>query len=221
MDKHYGKFRGIVVDNADPGNQGRIRASVPAVLQDVPTGWAYPAAPYAGPGVGLWTIPPVGAGVWIEFEAGDVSNPIWTGCWWGGDQRPSDQAGTQAAPSLKILRTGAGLLLSLDDAGNTISLSDAGGQNLVQIEVGHGTVTVRAAAKVVVDAPQIQLVDGASHPLVFGDALLEYLNQIVQTYQTHVHPGELAGTTPVTPAPPAPPLPPALPSLLSGRVTTG
>ena len=74
----------------------------------------------------------------------------------------------------------------------------------------------------VVQAPQIELVEDSTHPVVFGDELLQYLNQIVELYQTHMHPGELAlGVLPVTPAPPVPPFPPALPTLLSTRVTTG
>ena len=43
-----------------------------------------------------------------------------------------------------------------------------------------------------VEAPQIELVENATHPVVFGD-LFNYLTQIVQIYQTHLHPGELAG----------------------------
>jgi hypothetical protein len=44
---------------------------------------------------------------------------------------------------------------------------------------------------------------------------------MVQTYQTHMHPGELAlGVFPVTPAPPVPPMSPATPDLLSTRVKT-
>jgi uncharacterized protein involved in type VI secretion and phage assembly len=222
MEKHYGKFRGIVVDNEDPNNQGRIKAKVPAVLQEVPTGWAYPAAPYAGPGIGVWTVPPNGAGVWIEFEAGDVANPIWTGCWWAGEQRPEDSSGSKAAPSLKIVRSEKGLMVTLDDDAQTISLSDANGKNFLQIKVQEGTISITGTAKVVVEAPQIQLVENSTHPVVFGDELLQYLNQIVETYQTHTHPGELAaGVLPVTPAPPVPPLPPALPTLLSTQVTTG
>jgi phage baseplate assembly protein gpV len=103
-----------------------------------------------------------------------------------------------------------------------ITISDRNGSNEVKIEVQAGQVTVKAAGKVVVDAPQIELVDGAGHPLVFGDELLQYLNQLVSLYQSHVHPGELAlGVFPVTPAPPVPPFPPATPSLLSLRVKTG
>jgi len=222
MDKHFGKFRGTVSDNNDPNNQGRIKAKVPAVLQDVDTGWALPAAPYAGDGVGVWTIPPVGAGVWIEFEAGDVAFPIWSGCWWAGNQRPSDQTGKKAVPKLKILRTEQGLMLSLDDDAQTISISDSNGNNFLEITVQQGTVKVQAAAKVVVEAPLIQLVENSTHPLVFGDQLLTYLNELVTLFNTHVHPGELAlGVLPVTPMIPAAPFPPADPSLLSLKVTTG
>jgi uncharacterized protein involved in type VI secretion and phage assembly len=220
-DKHYGKFRGIVVDNSDPNNQGRVRARVPAVLQDVPTGWAYPSAPYGGPGSGVWTVPPVGAGVWIEFEAGDVANPIWTGCWWAADQRPSDNGGAKAAPTLKIIRSEKGLMVALDDDAETITLSDSGGNNLLELQVNQGVVTLKGVTQVVVDAAQIQLVDGASHPVVFGDALLQYLGELQTVYQSHVHVGQMAGPVPVSPAPPSVPLKPPTPDLISTKVLTG
>jgi uncharacterized protein involved in type VI secretion and phage assembly len=219
--RHYGKYRGLVVDVTDPEQLGRIRARVPELLQDLETGWALPAAPYAGDGVGAWTIPPVGAGVWIEFEAGDVSRPIWCGCWWDVGQRPAGQQGNKATPSLKIIRSELGLLVSLDDDGQTISVSDENGSNILTIEIRKGQITVKGATKAVVEAPRIELVENATHPVAFGDELLQYLNQLVQLYQTHIHPGEMAGNTPVTPAPPEPTVPPPLPSLLSTRVTTG
>jgi hypothetical protein len=66
------------------------------------------------------------------------------------------------------------------------------------------------------------LVQNATHPLVFGDNLLQYLNQLVTTFNTHIHPGELAlGFIPITPATPVAPFPPATPSLLSTRVKCG
>ena len=74
----------------------------------------------------------------------------------------------------------------------------------------------------IVEAPQIELVESATHPLVFGDDLMTYLNQLVTMFNAHLHPGELAaGILPVTPAPPVPPFPPATPSLLSMKVKTG
>lgn len=219
---HYGKYRGIVTTNEDPNHQGRIKAKVPAVLHDVESGWALPSLPYAGNGIGSWTIPPKGSGVWIEFEGGNTDHPIWTGCWWAENQRPKDKEGTQAEPSLKVLRSEQGLLVSLDDGGHKIAVSDANGDNFLEISVDDGTVKVQGTAKVVVEAPQIQLVESSTHPLVFGDELLQYLTQIVTLFNTHIHAGEMAiGVLPVTPMIPAVPLPPPEPSMLSLKVTTG
>jgi hypothetical protein len=220
--RHYGKYRGLVTDNQDPKNLGRIRARVPEVLVDVESGWALPCAPYAGDGSGHYTVPAPGAGVWIEFEAGDVSRPLWSGCWWSADQVPADEGGTAATPGVKILRSEAGLLVRLDDDGRTIAVSDGDGRNFLRIAVREGRLTVQATSKVVVEAPQIELVEGAIHPLAFGDQLLSYLNQLVALFNAHVHPGQLAvGVLPVTPSPPVAPFPPATPSLLSTKVKTG
>lgn len=220
--RHYGKYRGLVTDNADPQNLGRIRAQVPEILQDVDTGWALPALPYSGDNQGAWTIPPAGAGVWIEFEAGDVSRPIWTGCWWGDGQRPKTEGGVQATPAIKVVRTEKGLMVSLDDDGQTISVSDENGTNILRIEVQPGKITVKGASKAVVEAPRIELVENATHPVVFGDDLLQWLNQVVTMFNSHTHPGELAaGVLPVTPMIPVPPLTPPSPTMLSTKVVAG
>jgi hypothetical protein len=215
-DRFFGKYRGLVLNNQDPSNLGRLQASVPEVLGEIPTGWALPAAPYAGTGSGLFTIPLVGAGVWIEFEAGDVSRPIWSGAWWATAEVPMNEKGVPARPTTKILRSDFGLLIALDDTAQTITLSDGVGLNLMTIKVLEGTIEVHSAVRVVLEAPLIQHGQGAAHPAVFGDLLLTYLNQLVTMFNVHLHPGELAaGMIPVTPAPPVPPFPPATPSLVS------
>ena len=112
-------------------------------------------------------------------------------------------------------------MLALDDDGETITLSDADESNHVTISVRDGQIKVQSRMKVIVDAAQIELVENASHPLVFGDDLLQYLNQLVTIYQTHTHIGETVFGIPVTPAPPTPPYPPPSPSMLSLRVKTG
>ena len=217
-DRFYGKYRGIVTDNQDPLKIGRLQALVPEVLQDVTSGWALPCAPYAGTTSGFYAVPPIGAGVWIEFEAGDTSRPIWSGAWWATGEVPMDEKSTPSQPTRKILRTEFGLIVALDDAAQTITLSDALGVNLMTVKVAQGTIEIRSAVRVVLEAPLIQHGKGASHPAVFGDQLLTYLNQLVAMFNTHIHPGEMAaGFIPVTPAPPVPPFPPATPSLISTK----
>jgi hypothetical protein len=214
--RYFGRYRGQVTDNGDPDNLGRVRAKVPKVLGDEETGWALPAFIYGGAAEqGLFAVPDVGAGVWIEFEGGDLSYPLWTGTWYTSGAIPES-----AQPGKKVLKTKSGHKIVLDDDGGSMEITDSNG-NSIAMDANAIKITAGSATTIVIDAPQIQLVDGGSHPLVFGDSLLEYLNQIAQLYQTHMHPGEVAGIIPVTPAPPQPPFPPADPSLLSTKVTTG
>lgn len=208
----FGKYRGLVTDNNDPTGRGRVQVQVPAVMGEEQV-WALPCAPYGGENMGLYSIPEVGTGVWVEFEAGNPSYPIWVGCFWGDNQVPKDETGTQATPPLKIIRSKEGLMVTLNDEEEVITISDQDGSNIVTIEVREGKIKVQGALKVVVEAPQIELVEDATHPVVFGDNLLRYLNQIVQIYQTHTHPPLLA--------PPVPPFPPATSELISKRVKSG
>src|SRR3954470_11281430 len=78
--RYFGKYRGKVTDNDDPDRLGRIKATVPRLLGDEEIGWALPAFPYGGRAdQGLFALPEVEADVWIEFEGGDLSYPIWSG----------------------------------------------------------------------------------------------------------------------------------------------
>jgi hypothetical protein len=215
-ERYYGKYRGIVTKNDDPLDLCRVQALVPEILGEINTGWALPCAPYAGKGVGFVTIPPVDAGVWIEFEAGDVSRPIWAGTWWGTGELPVDETGTVAIPTTRLLRSDSGLIVSLDDLSQRITISDSKNETFIAIHVVEGTVEIKSTFNVVLEAPLIQHGANASHPPVFGDRLLSYLTQLVTTFNSHVHPGELAlGFMPVTPAPPVTPQTPPSPSLLS------
>lgn len=216
----YGKYRGTVLNNLDPQNRGRLQANVPEVLGEMPSGWATPCAPYGGTGAGFFSIPPIGAGVWIEFEGGDVSRPIWTGCYWGAGEVPMKPPGSPSMSTTKIWRSDFGLTVVLDDLAQSITLSDAAGTNQVEISLPSGTVTVRGLARVVLEAPLIhEGSQSAFHPAVLGDQLLTYLAQLVTLFNTHLHPGQLAGgMLPVTPAPPVAPMPPPSPSLLSLKV---
>ena len=77
--RYYGKYRGTVIDNIDLEQRARIIAQVPDVLGEIPSSWALPCAPAAGIQSGMFIVPPIGSGVWIEFEQGNPDYPIWTG----------------------------------------------------------------------------------------------------------------------------------------------
>ncbi len=95
-----GKFRGRVLDNIDPLQLGRLLVEVPQV-PGMLLNWAMPCVPYAGPEVGFYFIPPLTANVWVEFENGDPTLPVWTGCFWSEGQMPLEPV----LPEIKVLRT--------------------------------------------------------------------------------------------------------------------
>jgi type VI secretion system (T6SS) baseplate-like injector VgrG len=140
MAEFFGKYRGRVENNLDPLNLGRLQVSVPAVLGDGRLSWAMPCVPYAGPSVGLFAIPPVGANLWVEFEAGDPDHPIWSGAFWAAGQVPVNPA----LPDVKVLST----------AGTTITISDLPGGG-VTIEVGPPATPI--PYKLVVNAQGLEV----------------------------------------------------------------
>jgi uncharacterized protein involved in type VI secretion and phage assembly len=142
--RYLGKYRATVTKNDDTKNRGRLKARVPEVLGDVETGWALPVVPFAGKGMGLFVVPPEGSGVWIEFEAGDISRPVWSGCWWGDNQLPN-----QAKPAIRTLKTPSGHTIVLDDTENNekVEITDKNGAKIVMdqsgVEIGKGNQKVK------------------------------------------------------------------------------
>jgi cytoskeletal protein CcmA (bactofilin family) len=86
--KHYwGLYRGKVINNIDPMELNRLEVEVPT-LPGSAASFAMPCAAYGGFQVGMVLTPPIGANVWIEFENGDPSYPVWVGCFWTEGMKP-------------------------------------------------------------------------------------------------------------------------------------
>lgn len=163
----FGKYRGTVSDNADPTNRGRLKVKVPAVLGSVES-WAMPCVPYAGASVGFYSLPEPGTGIWVEFEAGDPSFPIWSGCFWGDNELP-DSGGA----AIKIWKTEK-LTLRMDDDSDEMKLETTSGSKVtlasdVKTESGgaehtvgsSGVVSELSAGKVEVTAASVKVNNGA------------------------------------------------------------
>lgn len=163
----FGKYRGTVTDNADPTNRGRLKVRVPAVLGTVES-WAMPCVPYAGKKVGFYSLPENGTGVWVEFEAGDPSYPIWSGCFWGDNELP-DQGGA----AIKIWKTEK-LTLRMDDDNDEMKLATTSNSKVtlstdIKSEKGSakhtvsssGVVSELAAGKVEVTSATVKVNNGA------------------------------------------------------------
>jgi uncharacterized protein involved in type VI secretion and phage assembly len=150
--RFYGKYRGIV--SAVDAATMRIKAKVPSVLGETDSGWCMPCVPDAGPQAGFAFLPEIGSGVWIEFEGGDVSYPIWVGGYWRESEYPAD-----AAPRVKVIVTAAGHKLTFDDDKKSITLSDPNG-NTVTL-TNSGLKLANGNASVVVSSASVSINDRA------------------------------------------------------------
>jgi uncharacterized protein involved in type VI secretion and phage assembly len=154
--RYFGKYRGLVVDNADPSRLGRLRVRVPSLLgPDVVTGWATPCVPFGGSATrGLLFVPEVHAGVWVEFEEGDLEFPIWVGTYWSmpGSAselpvpvKPDGTAGdeVQDPPTCKLIQTGLGHTLQFEDDsdGAAVTLVDGSHHHVVRLDGTGVTIT--------------------------------------------------------------------------------
>jgi uncharacterized protein involved in type VI secretion and phage assembly len=157
IDRFVGKYLGVVADNDDPRGLSRLRVRVPEVFGEETTGWCLPSSPYAGPGVGLAAVPPIGSLVFVEWPSGDTTRvPVWSGgSWTDGDGVPG------AGPDAVLLVT---------PAGHRIALSDASGSEAVEIEAASGAkvlldgdgVTVEfGTQKLAITRASISVNDGA------------------------------------------------------------
>ena len=158
MRKLFGKFRGRVEDNADPQGLGRVQVSCPAALGAATRAWAMPCVPYAEPGVGLSMLPPVGANVWVEFEEGDASNPIWTGCLWATPVAPPPAADDV------ILTTRGGHQIVLSDSRNEVSVSHPSGSTLKLDAAGRVEVSASSTIRVTASRVEVPASTSSSRP---------------------------------------------------------
>jgi uncharacterized protein involved in type VI secretion and phage assembly len=162
--KFLGKFRGLVVNNIDPQQIGRIMVMVPDVSNVIPSSWAMPSLPLAGIQMGMQVIPPIGAGVWVEFEQGNPDYPIWSGCWWGSaaEVPPLALAGLPGSPNILLQTTGQNTLMISDLPGPTggIMIKSTTGAMLLINDIGI-TISNGKGAIIAMIGPTVTINQGA------------------------------------------------------------
>jgi Type VI secretion system/phage-baseplate injector OB domain len=202
--RFYGKYRGFVVNNDDPKKLGRLELMVPSVLgPKVKTGWALPCVPYGGDvNQGFLCIPERGAGVWVEFEEGDLEFPIWVGTFWsepgGKSELPkpnnadgAEQGSVQSPPTRKIFKTKRGHTVQFEDADGEERIIICDGERENRIVFSQGGLSIANKNNTIAMTDQGITINGAKH--VCLDGLLTWL-------MNHTHVGNLGTPTPLNPA---------------------
>ncbi|SDF21320.1 phage baseplate assembly protein V [Terriglobus roseus] len=164
MAKFFGKYRGTVLANVDPMQMGRLLVQVAGVAGALPSTWAMPCLPFTGIQSGMYVVPEIQSGVWIEFEAGDPDYPIWVGGFWGSSaELPAlALAGTPGLQQLVIQTTSQNTLMISDTPGPTggILLKTTAGAMIAINETGI-TITNGQGATIMMTGPSVTINEGA------------------------------------------------------------
>ncbi len=192
--RYYGKYRGFVADRNDPEQLGRLKLTVPSLLGSATTGWAWPASPYAGQGIGFFFIPQQNDLVWVEFVEGELGSPIWSGGSWAKPNGQSDvpKDAQQSYPDQAVIKT---------KFGHTIVLSDAQGSEQIIVRAKNGCEVVidPNANRVTIQAGEIVLrgSGGATQEL----ATKHFVQNV---FDVHTHPSGVGPTgKPLIPSDPS------------------
>lgn len=129
-----GKFSGTVVDNNDSDRDGKLQISLPQILGDTQP-WARPCVPYAAQGLGLFIMPPKGTRVWVEFEDGNLDQPIWTGFEW-------PKGGAPAAKAEEMMIATPSGTIKFNDQNDKGEIVITAGK--MEIALGDGAVTIKS-----------------------------------------------------------------------------
>ena len=146
--KYYGKFRGTVYNNIDPKGLGRVQVTVPDIQPGPLLHYATLCTAIGGIQNGLFAVPPVGSGVWIEFEAGNIDYPLCTGCFWGSKAEVPKLGKGVEKPLLSSIA-----LQTPSQSGITISDQPVGDKGGIQIQTISG-------AKISITQGQIKIDNG-------------------------------------------------------------
>ena len=156
-----GLLTGIVTDNKDPQQRGRIQVTIPA-LNDQARYWARLSTLMAGPEHGSFFLPATGDEVLVAFEQGDPGRPFILGALWNGhDAQPDPKP--DGDNDLLFIKSRSGHLIRLNDkegAEKVEIIDKAGGR--VTLDSTSKQVTVHSAGKLRLEAPEIEVeADGA------------------------------------------------------------
>jgi uncharacterized protein involved in type VI secretion and phage assembly len=139
-----GLMGGIVTDNKDPDDMGRVKVTLPALGKDsngadIGSHWCRMATIMAGPGQGVAYFPEAGDEVIVGFQNGDPTQGYVLGCVWNGSDKlpkPTSKLVTGSQTIRRVQRSRLGHEFVLDDSPDPtqgIEIIDKTTKNFIKI----------------------------------------------------------------------------------------
>jgi uncharacterized protein involved in type VI secretion and phage assembly len=148
-----GVMVGIVLKDRDPDDAGRVKVWFPGLTDDKTGHWARVVALMAGPERGTYFRPEENDQVIVAFECGDFGRPYVLGGLWSRADKPPD-TNADGKNNVRLIKSRSGHLLRFDDTKDAekIEILDKSGESWIVIDSKAGSVTIRAAKDLVIEA---------------------------------------------------------------------
>lgn len=188
LGRFYSVYRGIVVNNEDPENLNRLRVAIPGIMGGIIL-WALPRGQHGGEGNGFkFMAPKVEDVVYITFEGGDPSKPLWEYHGWSVGQIPS----VLEKPSTLGLVTPKGTMVYIDDEDGSLNILTQGRINILS----RDPLSVHSDKEIHLETPEKVIINnGNNKGIIKIQELTNKLNQLVaeieelkNSYNAHTHP---------------------------------
>ena len=139
----YGIVVGVVTNNQDPDNMGRVKVKFPWLSDTDESYWARLATPMAGKDRGLYVLPEIDDEVLIAFEHGDVRFPYVLGALWNGQDKPPEQ-NSDGKNNIRMIKSRSGHIIRLNDeeGEETIEIIDKSGKNSIAIDTANNAIAI-------------------------------------------------------------------------------
>jgi len=140
-----GAVVGVVTNNQDPDELGRVKVKIPSISSDEESAWARVTSPMAGSDRGLFYLPEVDDEVLLAFEYGDISRPFVIGSLWNGVDKPPEK-NSDGKNNIRMIKSRSGHVISLndEDGKEKIEIIDKSGENSISIDTEKNTITITA-----------------------------------------------------------------------------
>lgn len=151
----YGVVVGVVTNNQDPEELGRVKVKFPWLSDADESDWARIATPMAGNDRGIYFLPEVDDEVLVVFEHGDLRLPYIIGALWNG-QAPPPVKNDNGKNNLRVIKSRSGHVIQLNDeeGKETIEIKDKDNKNSIVVDTAANTIAITADGDITLAAAQ-------------------------------------------------------------------
>lgn len=148
---------GIVTNNNDPENLGRVKVKFPWLSDQDESHWARVASPGAGKDRGMMWLPEVNDEVLVAFAHGNINQPyVLGGLWNGKDSAPlkASEAVAGGAVVKRVIQSRIGHKIIIQDkpGEELIHIIDKTGKNEILIDSVKNDITINADMNINIEA---------------------------------------------------------------------